>query len=183
MKIKKIAAFILFLLSVLLSAQENKTVVTQVNENGVTFTIPTVLDSKDIVAIKEASGNLSQIAEIKNLCGDELNIYSGNDDQITPILSVGGIGVISVLSNIAPEYTHNIVEDFLSGNIEKSIKSQVNAIPIIKALFCEVNPIPVKAALNMLGYKVGVPRLPLVEMTEIGKEKMKKELIEFGLLK
>ncbi len=137
----------------------------------------------NIVAIKEASGNLSQIAEIKSLCKDELQIYSGNDDQITPILAVGGIGVISVLSNIAPEYTHNIVKDFEDGNITSAIDAQLKAISLIKALFCEVNPIPVKAALNMLGYNVGIPRLPLVEMSDSGKEKMKSELINFGLLK
>ena len=137
----------------------------------------------NIVAIKEASGNLSQIAEIANLCGDELHIYSGNDDQITPILSIGGIGVISVLSNVAPEYTHNIVENFEKGNIKEAIEAQVKAIPLVKALFCEVNPIPVKAALNMLGYNVGSPRLPLIEMSEAGKEKLKSELLTFGLLK
>jgi len=133
---------------------------------------------KNIVAIKEASGNLSQIAETANLCKNELFIYSGNDDQITPILSIGGIGVISVLSNIEPKYTHNLVMDFLDGNIEKSIKSQVKAIPLIKALFSEVNPIPVKAALKMYGYEVGTPRLPLIEMSKSGKENLKKS-IEF----
>lgn len=138
---------------------------------------------ENIVAIKEASGNLSQIAEIANLCGENLHIYSGNDDQITSILAIGGIGVISVLSNIAPEYTHNIVSDFLNGNIRKAINSQIKAIPLIKALFCEVNPIPVKAALNMIGYNVGFPRLPLIEMSEIGKEKLKSELLTFGILK
>ena len=138
---------------------------------------------ENIVAIKEASGNLSQIAEIAHLCKDNLNIYSGNDDQITPILSVGGIGVISVLSNIAPEYTHNIVENFENGNLKKSIESQIKAIPLVKALFCEVNPIPVKSALNMIGYNVGIPRLPLLEMSEAGKEKLKSELLTFGLIK
>lgn len=137
---------------------------------------------ENIVAIKEASGNLSQIAEIANLCGDELNIYSGNDDQITPILSLGGIGVISVLSNVAPEYTHNMTYNFFNGNIKDAIDAQINAIPLVKALFCEVNPIPVKAALNMLGYNMGIPRMPLLEMTDSGKEKMKKELSNFGLL-
>ena len=138
---------------------------------------------ENIVAITEASGNLSQIAEIAHLCKDNLNIYSGNDDQITPILSVGGIGVISVLSNIAPEYTHNIVENFENGNLKKSIESQIKAIPLVKALFCEVNPIPVKSALNMIGYNVGIPRLPLLEMSEAGKEKLKSELLTFGLIK
>ena len=138
---------------------------------------------ENIVAIKEASGNISQIAEIANLCGDDLHIYSGNDDQITPILSVGGIGVISVLSNIAPEYTHNIVYNFEQGNITEATSLQLKAIPLIKALFCEVNPIPVKAALNMLGYNVGIPRLPLVEMSDAGKNSLKSELLTFGLLK
>lgn len=138
---------------------------------------------ENIVAIKEASGNLSQIAEIANLCGNNLNIYSGNDDQITSILAVGGIGVISVLSNLAPEYTHNIVNDFLNGNISKSIESQLKAIPLVKALFCEVNPIPVKAALNLLGFDCGVPRLPLIEMSPKGKENLKRELLTFGLIK
>ncbi len=138
---------------------------------------------ENIVAIKEASGNLSQIAEIANLCGDKLHIYSGNDDQITPILSVGGIGVISVLSNILPEFTHNLVMNFLKGNIQASINAQIKAIPLVKSLFCEVNPIPVKSALNMLGYNVGIPRLPLIEMSENGKEILKKELFSFDLLK
>ncbi len=138
---------------------------------------------ENIVAIKEASGNLSQIAEIANLCGDELHIYSGNDDQITPILAVGGLGVISVLSNIAPEFTHNIVSDFENGNVTKAISSQLKAIPLVKALFSEVNPIPIKSALNMLGYDVGTPRLPLIEMSEDGKNNLKNELLTFGLMK
>lgn len=138
---------------------------------------------ENIVAIKEASGNLSQIAEIANLCGDNLNIYSGNDDQITPILSVGGIGVISVLSNLDPLYTHNIVENFLNGNVSEAISMQVKAVPLVSALFCEVNPIPVKAGLNMIGFNVGTPRLPLIEMSDKGKEVLKRELINFGLIK
>ena len=138
---------------------------------------------ENIVAIKEASGNLSQIAEIANLCKDNLNIYSGNDDQITSILAVGGIGVISVLSNIVPEFTHNIVYNFENGNLKESIDSQIKSIPLVKALFSEVNPIPVKAALNMLGYNVGTPRLPLLEMSKNGKDNLKSELLTFGLLK
>lgn len=156
------------------------------SRTGVNITPDTCLKLskiQNIVAIKEASGNLSQIAEIANLCGDDLNIYSGNDDQITSVLAVGGIGVISVLSNLVPEYTHNIVENFLNGKIQESISSQIKAIPLVKALFCEVNPIPVKTALNMVGYNVGIPRLPLIEMSDIGKEKMKAELINFGLIK
>ncbi len=137
----------------------------------------------NIVAIKEASGNLSQIAEISHLCGENLHIYSGNDDQITPILAVGGIGVISVLSNIAPKYTHNITQNFFDGNIAEAIKLQLNAIPLIKALFSEVNPIPVKEACNILGFGGGTPRLPLISLSDTNKEILKKELIAFGLLK
>ena len=136
----------------------------------------------NIVAIKEASGNLSQIADIKSLCRDELNVYSGNDDQVVPILSLGGIGVISVLSNIAPKYTHDMVTSYLNGNCEKATKMQLDSISLIKALFCEVNPIPVKSALNMIGYNVGIPRLPLIELSESGKNKMENELKKLGLI-
>ncbi len=130
----------------------------------------------NIVAIKEASGNLSQVAEIAHLCGDNLHIYSGNDDQVVPILSVGGLGVISVLSNVKPEYTHNMVKAFLEGDTETARKYQVDAIPLIKALFSEVNPIPVKAALKEIGFDCGEPRLPLVPMTEPKLEILKQEL-------
>lgn len=152
------------------------------SRTGVNITPETCLElSKipNIVAIKEASGNISQVAEIKNLCKDELQIYSGNDDQILPILSLGGIGVISVLSNLFPKETHNIVFDFLEGNINKAIDGQIKAIPLIKALFSEVNPIPVKAGLNMVGYNIGIPRLPLIEMSEKGKEKLQKAIEEY----
>ena len=131
---------------------------------------------ENIVAIKEASGNISQIAEIANLCRDNLNIYSGNDDQIIPILSLGGKGVISVLSNIKPKYTHDMCEKFFKGCIEEACKMQIDAIPLIKALFSEVNPIPVKAGLNMIGYDYGIPRLPLIEMSDEGKEILRKTL-------
>jgi len=130
----------------------------------------------NIVAIKEASGNISQIAEIARLCGDNLNIYSGNDDQIVPILSVGGIGVISVLSNVKPQLTHDIVQNFLDGNVEKARELQLNSLPLIKLLFSEVNPIPVKAALNILGYNFGEPRLPLTPITDKNFELLKEEL-------
>ena len=131
---------------------------------------------ENIVAIKEASGNLSQIAEIAQLCGNNLNIYSGNDDQILPILSVGGIGVISVLSNIFPKETHDMVSEFLSGNIEKAKNLQLKYIPFIKALFSEVNPIPVKAALNLIGYNFGTPRLPLTPISEENLKIIENEL-------
>lgn len=130
----------------------------------------------NIVAIKEASGDLSQIATIASLCRDNLTIYSGNDDQVIPILSLGGKGVISVLSNIKPKYTHDMCKKFFDGKIEEAAKMQLDAIPLIKALFSEVNPIPVKAALNMIGYNFGKPRLPLIEMSESGKEKLRKSL-------
>lgn len=131
---------------------------------------------ENIVAIKEASGNLSQVAEIAHLCGDTLNIYSGNDDQILPVLSLGGIGVISVLSNIMPEFTHTMVDDFLTGHIKKAQEAQIKSIALIQSLFCEVNPIPVKAALNLMGYDVGIPRLPLVEMSKSNQAILKQEI-------
>ena len=134
---------------------------------------------QNIVAIKEASGDISQVAEIAHLCKDNLYIYSGNDDQIVPILSLGGIGVISVLSNILPKYTHDIAYNYLKGNIQLSMQLQLDSIPLIKSLFCEVNPIPVKEALNQIGYNFGKPRLPLVEMSPSNKEKLSKELKKF----
>lgn len=135
----------------------------------------------NIVAIKEASGNISQIAQIAALCGNNLYIYSGNDDQILPILSLGGIGVISVLSNIVPNVVHKMTEYFFTGNVKEATKLQLETIDLTSSLFCEVNPIPVKAALNMLGYNVGIPRLPLVEMSDSGKERLKKSLENYGL--
>ena len=134
----------------------------------------------NIVAIKEASGNISQVAEIAHLCGDNLHIYSGNDDQILPILSLGGLGVISVLSNIKPKYTHKMIENFFNGNISEAIQMQLNAIPLINALFSEVNPIPVKSALNYIGYNFGIPRLPLTKMST---EKEKILIEEISKLK
>lgn len=138
---------------------------------------------ENIVAIKEASGNISQVAKIAQLCKDNLHIYSGNDDQILPTLSLGGLGVISVLSNILPRDTHNMVNLYLEGKIKEATNLQLETLPLINALFCEVNPIPVKAALNMLGYNFGTPRLPLVEMSASGKEKLKSEMTKYGLLK
>jgi len=137
----------------------------------------------NIVAIKEASGNLSQVAEIANLCRDNLAIYSGNDDQILPILSLGGLGVISVLSNIIPKDVHNMVENFLSGNVKEATKLQLDTLKLTSALFSEVNPIPVKTACNMIGFNAGIPRLPLIEMSESGKEKLKNEMINYGIIK
>ena len=127
---------------------------------------------ENIVAIKEASGNISQIAKISSLCGDNLNIYSGNDDQVLPILALGGIGVISVLSNIAPQKVSKMCKDFENGNIESAKNIQLESLEIIDALFSEVNPIPVKAALNILGYDFGIPRLPLTPISEKNYEKL-----------
>jgi 4-hydroxy-tetrahydrodipicolinate synthase len=136
---------------------------------------------ENIVAIKEASGNLSQVAEIAALCRDNLHIYSGNDDQILPILSLGGLGVISVLSNVVPDVVHKMTEDFFNGKIMDATNAQLDTLELTNSLFCEVNPIPVKAALNMIGYNVGEPRLPLVEMSTSGKERLRKALTNFGL--
>lgn len=137
---------------------------------------------ENIVAIKEASGNISQIAKIASLCQDNLHIYSGNDDQIIPILSLGGLGVISVLSNIEPKFTHNLVMNYLEGNIEEAKKAQLSCLPLVEALFCEVNPIPVKEALNLLGYHYGIPRLPLIPLSNTGKEKLVKAMKDFGTI-
>lgn len=137
---------------------------------------------ENIVAIKEASGNISQIAKIASLCQDNLHIYSGNDDQIVPILSLGGLGVISVLSNIEPKFTHNMVIDYLEGRHERAMEAQLKCLPLVEALFCEVNPIPVKEALNLAGYHYGKPRLPLIEISLAGKEKLEKAMKEFGTI-
>ncbi len=136
----------------------------------------------NIVAIKEASGNISQITKIKQLCKDNLNIYSGNDDQVIPILSVGGIGVISVLSNVAPKYTHDMCTKFLDGNLKEALDMQLKALDLISALFSEVNPIPVKHALKLAGFDFGIPRLPLVELTDKNKEVLEKAMKEMNLI-
>ncbi len=137
----------------------------------------------NIVGIKEASGNLSQVAEIMNLTDGNIEMYSGNDDQIVPILSLGGIGVISVLSNVAPKETHDIVAKYLEGDVVGSRDLQLKMIPLIKALFSEVNPIPVKAAMNMMGMNVGPLRLPLTEMEDQNKAVLEQELRKVGILK
>ncbi len=136
---------------------------------------------ENIVGVKEASGNISQIAKVAQLCGDSIDIYSGNDDQIVPILSLGGKGVISVLSNVAPRETHDIVAKFLDGDVAGSRELQLRALPVIEKLFCEVNPIPVKAALNMLGWEVGPLRMPLSEMEEEHQKELKAAMDAFGI--
>ena len=138
---------------------------------------------ENIVAVKEASGNISQVAKIAQLCGDEMTIYSGNDDQIVPLLSLGGKGVISVLSNVAPRQTHDMVASYLEGDTAKALKLQLEAIDLVDALFIEVNPIPVKAAMNMLGYKAGGLRMPLYEISDGNKEILRKAMVDYGILK
>ena len=140
--------------------------------------------ASNVVAIKEASGNISQVAKLANLIREnnlEFDIYSGNDDQIVPVLSLGGKGVISVLSNIAPEKTHNIVAKYLEGDVKESLKLQLEALNVIDTLFCEVNPIPVKAALNMMGFNVGPLRKPLTEMEDAHKETLKAAMTAYGI--
>lgn len=133
----------------------------------------------NIVAIKEASGNLSQVAKIAELCGDNLNIYSGNDDQVLPILSLGGLGVISVFSNIAPRKFSDMIKNFWNGNLKEATKAQLESIELVDALFCEVNPIPVKAALNLMGYDFGSPRLPLTPISPSNLEKLKSAMAPY----
>lgn len=142
-------------------------------------------EAKNVVAIKEASGNISQVAELSALIKKnnlDFSIYSGNDDQIVPVLSLGGKGVISVLSNVAPEQTHNIVDEYLHGNVNKSLELQLEALDLINKLFIEVNPIPVKAALNIMGFEVGTLRGPLTDMEPQNQEKLKEAMSEYGLI-
>ena len=137
---------------------------------------------KNVVALKDASGNISQTAKTIELAGDSLDIYSGNDDQIVPVMSLGGIGVISVLSNVAPRQTHDIAQACLDGDYKKAAALQIRALELCRYLFCEVNPIPVKAALNLQGFEVGRPRLPLTEMEAEHQELLKKAMIAYGVL-
>ena len=136
----------------------------------------------NIVGVKEASGDISHVAQVMNLCDGQIDLYSGNDDQVVPLLSLGGLGVISVLSNVAPQYVHDMVYKFFEGDVAGSRKMQLEALPVINALFCEVNPIPVKAAMNLLGKETGPLRMPLTEMEPEHQEVLKKELQAYGLL-
>lgn len=140
-------------------------------------------DCENIVGIKEACGDISQVTKLAKMSKGILDIYSGNDDQIIPILSVGGVGVISVLSNVAPKETHDIVMEYLEGDRERALDIQLRYLDLINALFCEVNPIPVKGAMNIMGYDVGKLRLPLTELEESHKEYVKACLGEVGLIK
>ena len=154
---------------------------------GVTMKPETIVtlckEVPNIVGVKEASGDFSAIAEIMHLSGGEIDVYSGNDDQIVPLLAMGGKGVISVLSNVAPRQTHEICASFFRGYVETSRRMQLEALPLINALFCEVNPIPVKAALNLMGKEVGPMRLPLTTMEEQNQERLAKAMREYGILK
>ena len=136
---------------------------------------------ENIVGVKEASNSITQVAKIAQLTDGALDIYSGNDDQIVPNLSLGGVGEISVLSNIAPRETHDIVAKYLAGDVEGSRDLQLKALPLVEKLFCEVNPIPVKAALNMMGWEVGPVRMPLTVMEEEHQRQLKAEMDRFGI--
>lgn len=140
-------------------------------------TIAVLAEHKNIVAVKEASGNISQIAKIAQLCGDKLDIYSGNDDQIIPVLSLGGKGVISVLSNLLPKETSQLCHLYMEGNTQQALQLQLDYLPLVDALFCEVNPIPVKAAMAAMGYCENQLRLPLTPM------EAKHEEVLLGLMK
>ena len=139
-------------------------------------------DVDNIVGVKEASGNFSAIAPLMSLSDGKVDLYSGNDDQIVPLLSLGGKGVISVLSNVAPRQTHDICASYFAGDVKTSAALQLKAIPLITELFSEVNPIPVKAAMNMMGKGVGPLRMPLTEMEPQNQEKLKKAMTAYGIL-
>jgi 4-hydroxy-tetrahydrodipicolinate synthase len=137
---------------------------------------------ENIVGVKEASGNISSIATLAALGREDVDIYSGDDDQVIPIMSLGGLGVISVLSNVAPRKVHDMCQAYLDGDVRKARDMQLDALPLIHALFCETNPIPVKEALNMMGKNVGGYRKPLVPMTEEHRELLRREMTNYGLL-
>ena len=136
----------------------------------------------NIVGIKEASGNISQVAQLMNLTEGNIDLYSGNDDQIVPILALGGIGVISVLSNICPKETHDIVDLYLKGNVKESCALQLKYLDVINSLFCEVNPIPVKTAMNLMGMEAGSLRLPLCDISHKNLETLRQAMGRMGLL-
>lgn len=144
-------------------------------------TLKELCQFSNIAAVKEASGNISQIAQIKALCGDRMDIYSGNDDQTVAIMAVGGIGVISVLANIIPKDIHNMCDSFINGDLKSALKIQLDTLALNDAIFIETNPIPIKTAMNLLGMKVGSLRLPLCDMTDGNLSILKKELNSYGL--
>jgi 4-hydroxy-tetrahydrodipicolinate synthase len=135
----------------------------------------------NIIGIKEASSDIAQIALIAHLCKDKLDIYSGNDDQIVPILALGGVGVISVVANILPKDTHEICEKFENGDLYGALQLQLKMLPLINSLFIETSPIPVKTAMNLMGMKVGHLRLPLVDMSPKNLDTLKAEMINYGI--
>ena len=137
---------------------------------------------ENIVGVKDATGDISSVAELMCLCDGNIELYSGNDDQIVPLLSLGGKGVISVLSNIAPAQTHQICQEFFDGNVKESCHLQLKALPLVKALFCEVSPIPVKAAFKLMGKSAGPLRMPLTEMEPENRERLRAAMKEYGLL-
>ena len=136
---------------------------------------------ENIVAVKEASGNISQVAKIMQLTDGKIDLYSGNDDQVVPILSLGGSGVISVLSNVAPRETHDMVQKFLDGDVAGSREIQLRALPLIDALFCEVNPIPVKKAMQLMGVDCGPLRMPLTEISPEHEKNLAQAMKDFGI--
>ncbi len=145
-------------------------------------TCQVLAEHPNIIGLKEASGNISQIAEIAQLCGDKIDMYSGNDDQIVPIMSLGGKGVISVVANVLPKETVEICDKFFVGDIKGSLDLQLKLLPFINSLFCEVNPIPVKAAVSAMGYCEDILRLPLTSMEDANKDKMIGIMKELGIL-
>lgn len=146
-------------------------------------TLAKLAEIPNINAVKEATGNISQVADVAALCGENLNIYSGNDDQIVPVLSLGGKGVISVLSNVAPRQAHDICQAWFNGNPVESLRLQLEALPLCHALFADVNPIPVKWAMNRLGWAAGPLRLPLCDPDEAVQQRLETEMKKYGLLK
>ena len=138
-------------------------------------------DVDNIVGVKEASGNISQVAKIMSLTDGNIDLYSGNDDQIVPLLSLGAKGVISVLSNVAPQETHDICAKFFAGDVAGSAALQLKAIPLIEQLFCEVNPIPVKKAMQLMGVECGPLRMPLTEMTPEHTKALAQAMKDFGI--
>ncbi len=146
-------------------------------------TLAVIAEHPNCAAIKEASGNISQVAEMARLCGHKIDIYSGNDDQIIPLMSLGGSGVISVVANICPKETHDIAQLYLDGKVKEACELQLKYLPLINAMFWDVNPIPVKTALNLMGFEAGPLRLPLCEMNPGAKAKLEELMKEYGLIK
>jgi len=145
-------------------------------------TLARLAEAGKVAAMKEASGNISQITEMIRLCGDAIDFYSGNDDQILPVLALGGKGVISVLGNIMPAETQKLCAEYFAGNVQKAAEMQCKLNPLVSAIFSDVNPIPIKTALNMMGREMGPLRLPLCEMSEKGAAELEAVLKEFKLI-